>query len=151
MSRTRARRPSPQTVAVLRALAGQPSVWRHGYELGQEVGIKAGSLYPILIRLTDRGLLEAAWEPEPAPGRPLRHLYRLTEAGASFAAAAESMEAVDATVGAGEIARTRSERATEGRATKGGLAATAARDEYGQPGRSRSSHARRGAKPRSAW
>ena len=83
---TRTRRPSPQTAAVLRALAAQPETWRHGYELGQEVGLKAGSLYPILIRLTDRGLLEAVWEADPPTGRPPRHLYRLTGAGTTLAA-----------------------------------------------------------------
>ena len=82
----RPRRPSAQTVLVLDALAGDPAVWRYGYELGQQVGLKAGSLYPILIRLCDRGQLEAAWETEPTPGRPPRHLYRLTEAGAKLVA-----------------------------------------------------------------
>ena len=82
---TRNRRPSPQTVAVLHALAADPAAWRYGYELGQEVGLKAGSLYPILIRLSDRGLLEATWETDPSPGRPPRHLYRLTTAGAQLA------------------------------------------------------------------
>jgi PadR family transcriptional regulator, regulatory protein PadR len=82
---TSTRRPSPQTIAVLAALAADPSLWRYGYELGQEVGLKAGSLYPILIRLCERGLLEAAWETEPGPGRPPRHLYRLTDAGAKLA------------------------------------------------------------------
>jgi PadR family transcriptional regulator, regulatory protein PadR len=84
---TRPRKPSPQTVAVLQALLAQPGVWRYGYELGQQVGVKAGSLYPILIRLADRGLLEASWETtadEPA-GRPPRHLYRLTGDGREFA------------------------------------------------------------------
>jgi PadR family transcriptional regulator PadR len=83
---TRTRRPSPQTVLVLAALAADPSAWRHGYELGQEVGLKAGSLYPILMRLSDRGLLEATWETDSPPGRPPRHLYRLTSAGAQLAA-----------------------------------------------------------------
>jgi DNA-binding PadR family transcriptional regulator len=83
---TRARQPSPQTAAVLRALAADPAQWRYGYELGQEVGLKAGSLYPILIRLSDRGQLEAAWESDPPQGRPPRHLYRLTGAGLQLAA-----------------------------------------------------------------
>jgi PadR family transcriptional regulator PadR len=83
---TRPRRPSPQTLAVLRALAADPSRPRYGYELGQEVGLKAGSLYPILIRLGDRGLLESSWETDPPPGRPPRHLYRLTDEGARTAA-----------------------------------------------------------------
>ena len=72
-------------MAVLCALAGDAGRWRYGYELGQEVGLKAGSLYPILIRLSDRGLLEASWETDPPAGRPPRHLYRLTGAGAVMA------------------------------------------------------------------
>lgn len=83
---TRARRTSPQTAAVLSALAVAPARWRYGYELGQEVGLKAGSLYPILMRLCDRGLLTATWENDPPTGRPPRHLYRLTDAGAAMAA-----------------------------------------------------------------
>jgi DNA-binding PadR family transcriptional regulator len=82
---TRTRRPSPQTAAVLSALAAEPSAWRYGYELGRQVGLKAGSLYPILIRLCDRRLLEATWEADPPPGRPPRHLYRLTGAGVRLA------------------------------------------------------------------
>jgi len=82
----RARRPSAQTLAVLEALAEEPTTWRYGYELGRQVGLAAGSLYPILIRLSDRGLLESTWETEPAPGRPPRHLYRLTGDGVRWAA-----------------------------------------------------------------
>ena len=85
----RARRPSPQTVAVLLAFARDPTAWRYGYELGQEVGLKAGSLYPILIRLSDRGLVESSWETGPPSGRPPRHLYRLTDGGISQAAAVQ--------------------------------------------------------------
>jgi DNA-binding PadR family transcriptional regulator len=70
---------------VLAALAADPSGRRYGYELGQGVGLRAGSLYPILIRLCDRGLLEATWEADPPQGRPPRHLYRLTPAGARLA------------------------------------------------------------------
>jgi PadR family transcriptional regulator, regulatory protein PadR len=82
------RRPSRQTVAVLAAMAADPAEWRYGYELGREVGLKAGSLYPILMRLGDRGLLESAWEAEPPAGRPPRHLYRLTGTGVTAAAEA---------------------------------------------------------------
>jgi DNA-binding PadR family transcriptional regulator len=83
---SRNRAPSPQTVRVLRALAADPARWRHGYDLGTETGIKAGSLYPILVRLADRGLLEATWEDPLPQGRPPRHLYRLTQAGQELAA-----------------------------------------------------------------
>jgi PadR family transcriptional regulator PadR len=75
-------------VAVLHALAADPAVWRHGYDLGRETGVKAGSLYPILMRLEDRGQLEARWEAGASAGRPARHLYRLTVAGLALAAQA---------------------------------------------------------------
>jgi DNA-binding PadR family transcriptional regulator len=83
---TRSRRPSSQTVAVLRALAAEPATWRYGYELGAEVGLRSGSLYPILVRLSDRDLLDAMWEAAPPAGRPARHLYRLTPRGLAYAA-----------------------------------------------------------------
>jgi DNA-binding PadR family transcriptional regulator len=82
----RPRRPSAQTLLVLSALVNEPATWRYGYELGREVDLKAGSLYPILIRLCDRGLLEATWEDTPPSGRPPRHLYRLTADGLRWAA-----------------------------------------------------------------
>lgn len=75
------RRPSLQTASVLTALAREPMAWRYGYELGKEVGLEAGTLYPILIRLCDRRLLDATWEVDPPVGRPRRHMYRITAAG----------------------------------------------------------------------
>lgn len=82
----RSRYPSTQTTAVLLALAEDPATWRYGYELSQQTGLKAGSMYPILIRLADRGLLETAWESDVPVGRPPRHLYRLTDQGLELAA-----------------------------------------------------------------
>jgi PadR family transcriptional regulator PadR len=76
-----ARRPSRQTASVLNALSQDPPAWRYGYELGKEVELEAGTLYPILMRLCDRGLLEASWEADPPVGRPRRHMYRITAAG----------------------------------------------------------------------
>jgi DNA-binding PadR family transcriptional regulator len=83
---------STQTLSVLAALCSQPSRWRHGYELAKQTGLKSGTLYPILIRLADRGLVEACWQDEPQPGRPRRHLYRLTADG--LAAAGEALAKV---------------------------------------------------------
>ncbi len=79
---TRVRRPSPQTVAVLDALAAKASDWSHGYDLCRVLGLKAGTVYPILIRLAERGYVDTAWEQEVPQGRPPRHLYRLSAAGA---------------------------------------------------------------------
>jgi PadR family transcriptional regulator, regulatory protein PadR len=76
---------SAQTLSVLAVLCAEPSQWSHGYELAKQTGLKSGTLYPILIRLADRGLVEACWQDEPQPGRPRRHLYRLTAAGVASA------------------------------------------------------------------
>jgi PadR family transcriptional regulator, regulatory protein PadR len=103
---TRTRRPSSQTVAVLRTLAEDPGRWRYGYDLCAELGIQAGSMYPILMRLADRGLLETSWEAEPAPGKPPRHLYRLTGAGRAYAAATTAATATAATAAATAAAST---------------------------------------------
>ena len=62
-------RPSARTMAVLEALRRDPLAWRYGYELIVELGVKAGSLYPILMRLAERGLLESSWEPSAAAPR----------------------------------------------------------------------------------
>jgi PadR family transcriptional regulator, regulatory protein PadR len=80
MVMTRRRAHSPQTVRVLAALAEEPATWRHGYDLCADLELKSGSLYPILIRLCDRGIVDSRWE-SPEGGRPPRHLYRLTAAG----------------------------------------------------------------------
>jgi DNA-binding PadR family transcriptional regulator len=64
------RRPSPQTIAVLSALADGSATWNYGYELCRSLGLKAGTVYPILIRLAERGMVETAWETEAPPGRP---------------------------------------------------------------------------------
>ena len=79
---------SAQTLSVLAALRDEPSEWRHGYALAKQTSLKPGTLYPILIRLADRGLVEARWQDEPQPGRPRRHRYRLTADGQAAAVAA---------------------------------------------------------------
>ena len=80
------RRPesSPQTRAVFRALHEAPG-WSYGYDLSRVTGLKSGTLYPMLARLAERGLLETAWEQAAPLGRPPRHLYRLSAAGAELA------------------------------------------------------------------
>jgi DNA-binding PadR family transcriptional regulator len=94
----RARRPSAQTLAVLLALAETPTAWRHGYALCRQLDLKAGSLYPILMRLADRGLLETTWEADAPAGRPPRHLYRLSQAGLALVAEAAAPAAAEGPV-----------------------------------------------------
>ncbi len=72
----------------MRCSAQTPAQWQHGYALAKQTQLKSGTLYPILIRLADRGLVEACWQDEPQPGRPRRHLYRLTTDGRATAGAA---------------------------------------------------------------
>ncbi len=79
---------SVQTLAVLADLCATPSRWRHGYGLARATGLKSGTLYPILVRLADRGLVEACWEDEQPAGRPRRHLYRITPEGLAAATTA---------------------------------------------------------------
>jgi PadR family transcriptional regulator PadR len=84
---------SVQTLSVLAALCAEPAGWRHGYGIAKDTGLKSGSLYPILIRLAERGLVEARWEEEQPAGRPRRHLYRLTPDGLARAQAALAEQA----------------------------------------------------------
>ena len=98
---------SAQTLSVLAALCQEPSQWQHGYALAKQTGLKSGTLYPILIRLADRDLVEACWQDEPAPGRPRRHLYRLTAAGLASATGALASAAERAAKHAAEQAAAR--------------------------------------------
>jgi DNA-binding PadR family transcriptional regulator len=93
----RDRRLSPQTLAVLFALGEEPTGWRHGYELCRSLGLKAGTVYPILIRLAERGQVETAWEEDAPVGRPPRHLYRLSSLGRELVARLRDDVAVLAT------------------------------------------------------
>jgi PadR family transcriptional regulator len=80
------RRPSGQVTAVVLVLAEEPATWRYASELCHRLDLQAGSLYPVLMRLADRGLLETTWESEVPAGRPPRQLYRLTGPGRVLAA-----------------------------------------------------------------
>lgn len=66
--------------AVFDAFLEEPKDWRYGYDISRDTGLKSGTLYPILMRLADHGLLETCWETTEA-GKPPRHMYRLTRDG----------------------------------------------------------------------
>jgi DNA-binding PadR family transcriptional regulator len=79
---TRISRP---TRVLLVELLAAPRAWRYGYDLSQTTSLKSGTLYPLLIRLSDLGLLESRWEEPEHEGRPPRHAYRLTSDGVALA------------------------------------------------------------------
>src|SRR3954471_24538489 len=81
----RSRRPSKQMLLLLKALTARARQWQHGYELMKQTGLASGTLYPLLIRMSEQGLIEAEWRAPAQPGRPARHAYRLTAAGMAFA------------------------------------------------------------------
>lgn len=81
----RNRRPSAHTLVLMDALMQRPRAWHYGYDLSRLTELKSGTLYPILIRLCDRGFLESKWQAPAQEGRPPRHMYRLTAAGVVFA------------------------------------------------------------------
>lgn len=87
-----ARRPndSPQTHALLIAMLREHPAWQYGYELLKHTGLKSGTLYPLLIRLTDQDLLQSKWQDPERPGKPPRHAYKLTAKGVTFARSIEA-------------------------------------------------------------
>ena len=72
---------------VLTLLEARP---RHGYDIGKLIELQSkgrirfriGSLYPILFRLEDRGLIAGRWLEKTGERR--RRLYRLTPDGRKF-------------------------------------------------------------------
>lgn len=88
MSASPYRKPSPHTVAVLRALAAG-ATW--GFDIMDATGLPSGTVYPILSRAEARGWVETRWEEaatHQAAGRPARKYYGLTEDGRTVLAAA---------------------------------------------------------------
>jgi PadR family transcriptional regulator, regulatory protein PadR len=63
----------------------KPRTWHYGYELSTDTGLSSGTLYPLLMRLSDQGLLESHWQEPERPGKPPRHVYRLTSDGLALA------------------------------------------------------------------
>jgi PadR family transcriptional regulator PadR len=83
-------RRSPQTTLVLAEFLQAEREWRYGYDLSRATGLKSGTLYPILMRLAERGMLETSWETGAevaGTGRPPRHIYKLTRDGLRYAQA----------------------------------------------------------------
>ena len=65
---------------VLKAFMYKTGSSLHGYELMQQAEVASGTLYPLLMRFEEAGLLSSRWEQaEPdASGRPHQQLYQLS-------------------------------------------------------------------------
>jgi DNA-binding PadR family transcriptional regulator len=73
------------TALVLVALARGT---RHGFDILDATALASGTVYPILRRLEDAGLVRSRWEPVQRArdeGRPPRRYYELTGSGAEVA------------------------------------------------------------------
>jgi PadR family transcriptional regulator PadR len=72
---------------VLRVLIADPAATHYGYDLMKATRLPSGTLYPMLARLQQEGLVDSQWEDRTpdAGGRPPRKYYRLTAAGARTA------------------------------------------------------------------
>jgi DNA-binding PadR family transcriptional regulator len=75
---------------VLAALLAAPTRERYGLELCEMTGLPSGTMYPIVARLEQAGLLDSRWEDteqHASEGRPRRRYYKLTTDGAEWARA----------------------------------------------------------------
>lgn len=72
---------------VLRVLLKNPRDALSGADIRRKTQLFSGTLYPILLRFEDAGILSSSWE-EGDPrqlGRPRKRLYRITGHGIKVA------------------------------------------------------------------
>lgn len=76
-----------QSLRVLKLFSEDPAASRAGADIMRATGLASGTLYPILLRFENYGLLESTWEMQApaALGRPRRRLYSITLDGRAFA------------------------------------------------------------------
>lgn len=77
-----------QTKLVLQLALQDPGREWYGLQMIEATGLAAGTIYPIIARLEQYGLLESRWEDpaeHEAAGRPRRRYYRFTSDGAERA------------------------------------------------------------------
>ena len=72
---------------VLRVMLADPSALHYGYDLMKTAKLPSGTLYPMLARLQQDGLVNAEWEAprQDTAGRPPRKYYQLTAEGCRVA------------------------------------------------------------------
>jgi PadR family transcriptional regulator, regulatory protein PadR len=89
-----------QTALVLEALAAGR---HHGFDVMDATDLPSGTVYPILRRIEEEGLVKARWEREGAARReqrPPRRYYELTPAGVTRLGEARSRFRALSTLGA---------------------------------------------------
>jgi PadR family transcriptional regulator PadR len=76
-----------QGLKVLRLFLEEPTRSLSGADILRATGLLSGTMYPLLIRFEDSGLLKSKWEKEKAEalGRPRRRLYSITASGLAVA------------------------------------------------------------------
>lgn len=97
---------------VLRVFLEDPHADRYGYDLMKAAKVASGTLYPMLARLQDEGLVTSAWEETrpDAGGRPPRKYYRLTGEGIRIARFELAQASLNSPASSGQRATRRSLR-----------------------------------------
>ncbi|MDH6222806.1 PadR family transcriptional regulator PadR [Streptomyces pseudovenezuelae] len=70
---------------VLRAFLEDPAAARYGYDLMKATALQSGTLYPLLARLKEGGLVDAHWETPAEEGQRPRRYYQLSAEGVRWA------------------------------------------------------------------
>jgi DNA-binding PadR family transcriptional regulator len=85
---------SGKSLEILLFLSNSPHESFAGYPLSKTLGISSGTLYPLLIKLEEAGLLDSQWEDgDPQEiGRPRRRYYKIN--GQGIAALNEKMRSI---------------------------------------------------------
>lgn len=87
------RKRSTATQLVFQALLDAPSEETYGFELSELTGLASGTIYPILRRLEEEGLLATRWATvQTEEQRRRRRYYQLTGEGRRVANAATATQ-----------------------------------------------------------
>ena len=70
---------------VFRVFLDDPVAPRYGYDLMKAAAVPSGTLYPLLARLEQDGLVTSGWAVPQIAGQRPRRYYRLTSEGATVA------------------------------------------------------------------
>lgn len=76
--------PRPLSVSAITVLHAIASGTAYGFDIIEETGLSAGTVYPALTRMEEDGLLTSSWERVDlarAGKRPPRRYYQVTRSG----------------------------------------------------------------------